>query len=56
MTIGGKEKPIFPFGGIFKQKKGDLGMNRGYDFGNYLTELRKKKGYSQFQLGKLVGR
>lgn len=30
-------------------------MNRDYDFGNYLTELRKKKGYSQFQLGKLVG-
>ncbi len=30
-------------------------MNRDYDFGNYLTDLRKAKGYSQFQLGKLVG-
>ena len=30
-------------------------MNREYDFGNYLTDLRKVKGYSQFQLGKLVG-
>lgn len=26
-----------------------------YEFGNYLTELRRKAGLSQFQLGKLMG-
>lgn len=28
---------------------------RDYDFGNRLTDLRKAKGYSQYQLGTLVG-
>ena len=50
-----KRSPVSPLRGKNKQMKGDVEMNRDYDFGNYLTELRKKKGYSQFQLGKLVG-
>ena len=28
---------------------------RDYEFGNHLAELRKSHGYSQFQLGTLVG-
>ena len=28
---------------------------RDYEFGNHLTDLRKERGYSQFQLAKLVG-
>lgn len=30
-------------------------VERDYDFGNYLSELRKSRGLSQYQLGRLLG-